>query len=764
LEWSLGLKYDVAVRTLCEFTAKRGDLDIRFTPSPSAVEGMAGHRTIVSRRGPTYEKELTLTGDYGELHVRGRADGYDPRANRLEEFKTYRGDLGRMPANHRALHWAQLHIYAWLLCRQKALESVHLALVYFDIATERETVFEEVQSAAWLEQHFASVCARFVSWAEAESAHRKLRDEALGQLRFPHAQFHAGQRELAEAVYRRARMSGALLAQAPTGIGKTVGTIFPALKAAATAGIDKVFYLVAKTSGRQLALQALRRLQPEGSLLPLRVVELTARGKVCEYPGSPCDGAVCPLARGFYDRLPAAREEAVQQRFLDRSSTRDVALRHQVCPYYLGQELARWSDVIVGDYNYYFDRTAMLFGWTLTHEWRVCLLVDEAHNLVERARSMYTASLDRLQIEALRRVVVVGLQETLGAVARAWDDLLAAEDPPQRIFDVLPERLLTALDRSITAVSDHLSTHAGQDERLQEYFFDALSFSRLAAELDSSTLFEATRDESGNSTLRLRNLVPGRFLAPRFAAARATVLFSATFAPYEFFRDILGLPRSADFLDVRSPFNAEQLAVRVVSSISTRWRDRERSLAPIAQLLARQYVSRPGNYLAFFSSFEYLGRVAALLEGRHPQIPVWKQHSGMSEPDRTAFLERFVPDGQGIGFAVLGGAFAEGIDLPGSRLIGAFIATLGLPQVNAVNEEMSRRMEALFGSGYEYTYLYPGIQKVVQAAGRVIRTREDRGILYLIDDRFTQPQVRKLLPPWWNLGTEGRMLRYSGHG
>jgi DNA excision repair protein ERCC-2 len=758
------LRYEVAVRTLCDFTAKRGDLDIRFTPSPSATEGLAGHRVIVSRRGPTYEKEITLTGDHGPLHIRGRADGYDPESNRLEEFKTYRGDLGRMPGNHRVLHWAQLHIYGGLLCRQKGLTSVNLALVYFDIASERETVFEEVQSATWLEEHFTAACEQFVIWAEAEVSHRKSRDEALTQLRFPHPEFHAGQRKLAEAVYKRVRNSGALLAQAPTGIGKTVGTLFPALKAVAAAGLDKVFYLVAKTSGRQLALQALRRLQPENSVLPLRIVELTARAKACEYPGMPCDGAVCPLARGFYDRLPAARAEAVRLQFLDGKSIREVALRHQVCPYYLSQELARWSDVIVADYNYYFDRSAMLFGWTVAHEWRICLLVDEAHNLVERARSMYTTSLDRRELETICHGAAVGLKDTLAAVRRAWEEVVTVEDAPHRIFEALPEKLLAALERSIPAVNDHLSAHPGQDPALQEYFFAALAFCRLAAEFDASTLFEVTRDESGNSTLRLRNLVPGRFLAPRFAAARATVLFSATFAPYEFFRDILGLPHSAGFLDVGSPFSAAQLTVRVVPSISTRWRDRERSISPIAALLARQYSSRPGNYLAFLSSFEYLNRVAALMERERPDIPVWQQHAGMSEPERMAFLERFVPDGQGIGFAVLGGAFAEGIDLAGSRLIGAFIATLGLPQVNAVNEEMLRRMETLFGSGYEYTYLYPGIQKVVQAAGRVIRTTTDRGVLYLIDDRFTQPQVRKLLPAWWGLGTQDPLLRYNNHG
>jgi DNA excision repair protein ERCC-2 len=329
--------------------------------------------------------------------------------------------------------------------------------------------------------------------------------------------------------------------------------------------------------------------------------------------------------------------------------------------------------------------------------------------------------------------------------------MLATQAEAHRIYDDLPQQVLAVLDTSIAAMGDHLSQQGGQHEALQEFFFTVLAFCRLAAEFDSSTLFEVTRSEGGRSVLCLRNVVPGRFLASRFAAAQTSVLFSATLSPQAFFRDILGLPKTCEYLDVQSPFQAEQLTVRLVRSISTRFRDRERSLAPIAALLARQYGSRPGNYLAFLSSFEYLDRVAGLVNERYPHIPAWKQLPGMKEPDREAFLARFLPEGQGIGFAVLGGAFAEAVDLPGSRLIGAFVATLGLPQVNAVNEEMQRRMDTLFGSGYEYTYLYPGIQKVVQAAGRVIRTATDRGVLYLIDDRYAHSNVRKLLPHWWSI-------------
>jgi DNA excision repair protein ERCC-2 len=250
--------------------------------------------------------------------------------------------------------------------------------------------------------------------------------------------------------------------------------------------------------------------------------------------------------------------------------------------------------------------------------------------------------------------------------------------------------------------------------------------------------------------LCIRNVLPAPFLGPRFLEARSCVLFSATLNPRQFYSDTLGLPQNQVWIDVESPFRAEQLQVRLARHISTRYQDRAASLQAVVDLLVQQYRQRPGNYLAFFSSFDYLQQVTALLAVQHPELPFWEQTRGMHETARGAFLERFTCESRGIGFAVLGGAFSEGIDLPGDRLIGAFIATLGLPQVNPVNEQMKARMDQLFGTGYDYTYLYPGVQKVVQAAGRVIRTTDDRGVVHLIDDRFARPQVRRLLPSWWS--------------
>ncbi|WP_246541821.1 ATP-dependent DNA helicase [Collimonas antrihumi] len=748
-------RYVVAVRALCEFTAKQGDLDLRFTPSPTAQEGITGHAVVASRRSASYEAEVSLSGSFGPLLVRGRADGYDPQLNRLEEVKTYRGDLSRMPDNHRHLHWAQVRIYGHLLCQSRKLDELQLALVYYDIGSQKETLLTEHLTAELLKQFFEDHCQRFLAWAEQEMAHRAERDVQLTALQFPHADFRPGQRVMAEAVYKSAISGRCLLAQAPTGIGKTIGSLFPMLKASPGQALDKIFFLAAKTSGRALALEAVTRIRQSAPALPLRVLELVARDKACEHPDKACHGDSCPLAQGFYDRLPQARSAAIESGAMDRESLRQIAAAHRVCPYYLSQEMASWSDVVVGDYNYYFDVSAMLYGMANANQWRVGVLVDEAHNMIDRARKMYSAEMEYIHLKTLRKTAPPALKRGLDRVSRQWGALGKEQEGEYQHYAEIPEAFVEALLRAVADITDYMVEHpAAMDSNLQQFYFDALHFTRMAELFGPHSLFDITRHGahgSTGSTLCIRNIVPAPFLTPRFAAARSTVLFSATLSPWHFYSDTLGMPADTAWIDVPSPFTADQLTVQLVTGISTRFLHRERSLSPIVDLIAGQYRRQSGNYLMFFSSYDYLQKVAALFVERYPEIPLWLQARRMDEREREDFLARFTDTSQGVGFAVLGGSFAEGIDLPGARLIGAFIATLGLPQINPVNEQIMRRMGETFGNGYDYTYLYPGMQKVVQAAGRVIRTQQDRGVVYLIDDRFARPEIKQLLPAWWQV-------------
>ncbi|WP_110656329.1 ATP-dependent DNA helicase [Salinicola halimionae] len=766
------MSYRIAVRALCEFAAKAGDLDLRFTPSPSAQEGIAGHQLVAERRGEHYEREVTLSGSYHHLDVRGRADGYDPLANRLEEVKTHRGDLSRQPANQRALHWAQAKVYGHLLCTERGLDQLTVTLVYLDIVSQRETPLSESCSAAELREIFEHHCQTFLAWAQQELAHRRRRDRTLQALRFPFAGFRDGQRPLAESVYKAIHTQRWLMLQAPTGIGKTLGTLFPMLKAMPGEPLDKIFFLTARNTGQRLALDALRSLgagrrhlehsepdefaQGDTEAVPLRVLTLTSRDKSCENPDKACHGESCPLAGGFYDRLPAARAAAVERGWLDRAALRDTALAHEICPYYLGQEMARWADVVIGDVNYWFDFHAMLYALSQQQQWRVGLLVDEAHNLVERGRGMYSAALDHAAFRRLKPTLPGPLKRPLARVAAAWQTLADESESDYRVLETLPGKLINALQQAVSQIVEYQSEQPiALDSELQRFAFDAQHFCRVADVFDDHSICDVERQSPrgrqrrAGAKITLRNVVPAPFLTPRFAAAHGGTLFSATLGPEAYYRDLLGVPDAAPWMSLDSPFRDSQLEVRIATQLSTRYRDREASLSPLADRIAGQFDARRGNYLAFFSSFAYLEQVANRLAERHPDLPIWRQASRMDDAARETFLKRFEAGGQGVGFAVLGGIFGEGIDLPGDRLIGAFVATLGLPQVNPVNEQMRARLQALYGQGYDYAYFFPGMQKVVQAAGRVIRSDTDQGVIHLLDDRFARREAQAMLPEWW---------------
>lgn len=763
------MRISIGVRALCAFTARQGDLDLRFTPAPSATQGVQGHQVVQQKRkaaSASYQTEVPLQGQWQELELRGRADGYEPATHTLEEIKTYRGDVHSVKANQRALHWAQARIYGHMLCVRDGLPKLRLALVYFNITTSKEHVLHEDCSAQELQAFFELQCQRFVGWARSEAAHRAARNAALKDLQFPLGNFRAGQRELSVAVYRQARapQSGqCLLAQAPTGIGKTMGTIFPMLKACPDADMDKLFFLTAKGTGHGLALQAMAQINTalqQQSHPPVRILTLLARNKRCEHPDKACHPDSCPLAKGFYDRLPAARQALIHQpQAWDDATLRTTALAHSICPYYLAQEMARWSDVVIGDYNYYYDSSAMLYALTEAEGWKIGVLVDEAHNLVDRARSMYSAPLAQSLLQQARQSTEGRVRRSLDKLHTAWNALNRSLSQPYTLLDTAPQEWMDKLGTCITRIGE------AQDEAplpgshpLLEFYLAALQFTTLAEQFGAHALIDVQLHPTFRgkqlSTLSLRNVIPAHHLQARHAAAQASVFFSGTLTPARFYIDLLGLPGHTQWLEVSAPFRAEQLQVRTVGHLSTRFHDRAASAARIADVIAQQWRQRPGNYLCFFSSFAYVQQVAQCLQQQHPDLPVCLQQPQMDEAARLQFLAQFQPEGQLIGFAVLGGVFAEGIDLPGSRLVGAFIATLGLPQFNSVNEAICARLQQRFGKrlGHDYSYLYPGMRKVVQAAGRVIRTERDEGVLYLIDDRYMQPHVRALLPSWWRMG------------
>ncbi|MCE3253737.1 MAG: ATP-dependent helicase [Cellvibrio sp.] len=748
----------VAIRTLVEFAAKSGSLDRRFTPAPSGQEGIEGHQKVSAKRHQDYQAELSLSITYGDITFRGRADGYDPQRHCIEEIKTFYGDVERIPANHRELHWAQAKCYGWLYCAQHGCEEINLTLIYFELADEQEYPLEETWSADELKQYFEQLAEQYCAWQDQLSLRQQQLHHWLEQLQFPYGTMHPAQRVMAEAVYKAAATGRVVMAEAPTGTGKTLAALFPTLKAMPRTPVDKIFYLTAKTTAKQLALDNIELIASDKTHpVPLRALELTAQEKSCLEPDKKCRGDSCPYALDFYSKLAAARQAACAIPLLDKQALNQLAAQFTICPFYLGMEMARWVDIVVADVNYYFDGTPLLLGLTIEFEWKPCLLVDESHNLIERGRSMYSAELDRARLLSAKKIAPEPIKKSLEKINKAWLSLLkgipATADNYMRLA-LLPEKLGMALEEFTNRYIEFLQQnpdHPIQDSPAQDCFFAALNYQRIVEIFDEDFCVDMQAIGTKAEILTLRNLVPARHLAARLNFAHCACYFSATLHPAHYYQTLLGLPDDSVHVKVPSPFHKQQLSVNIANHLSTRFRDRAAAIKPLCDIVYQQLQQTPGNALVFFSSYEFLQQTETYLRAQLGEtgIELVVQSRYMSEQDREIFIEQFNRQDNLLGLAVLGGAFSEGIDLAGDALKGAFIATLGLPQINPINEHLRTIMQDKFGQGYDFTYTYPGIQKVIQAAGRVIRTTSDNGYVWLLDQRFNQAAIKSLLPEWW---------------
>ena len=750
--------HTISVKALVAFAAKSGDLDRRFTPAPTGQQGIEGHNRVTKNRPASYRRERAFTLQVDILLLRGRADGYCIDNHCVEEIKTFYGDFNHIPENQRQLHWAQVKCYGWMLCEEEKLEQVNLALVYFQLKEEREYRLEQSWTRADLQRDCGKLVEKYLAWQDEIDQRRALLIPWLNTLQFPHPEFHASQRDMAEAVYKSAATGRVLLAEAPTGTGKTLASLFPALKAMGRDHIDKIFYLTAKTTVKELAFEAVRTIARDTDT-PLRVLELTAQEKVCLEPEKRCAGDSCPYAENFYTKLELARSAAYNIPVLDKAALAKLAQDFQICPFYLSMEMCRWADLVVADVNYYFDGSPLLLELTKEMEWRSFLLIDECHNLIERGRMMYSAAINRGLLLAAKKAVPATLKKTLERLNKHWLALLKPlQESPTTLTTLaeLPQSFLTALvdfTNQYQEFLQHNPEHSIQQGSPQEFFFSALALQARLEEVNEDFCIDIQYFNSKAEELTVRNLVPAQLLAKRLAYSSGACFFSATLRPLHFYQAMLGLPRDSVALQVSSPFNSAQLHISVAHRLSTRFIDRPASVAIIPGLVAEQLKQVPGNAIIFFSSYAYLQQVENALRNEltNTSVELLVQSKYMSEYERTQFIAQFSNHTNLLGLAVLGGAFSEGIDLPGDALKGVFIATLGLPQINKVNEYLRMHLQNKFNQGYNFTYLYPGIQKVVQAAGRVIRRKDDTGYLCLLDDRFGQTEVKKLLPEWWSI-------------
>lgn len=755
-------EFHINVRDLVEFVHRRGDLagEGQFRPA-RALEGARGHRRLQAARGEAYRAEVSVERIFERdgviLHLTGRVDGLLENAAPpiVEEIKTVDG---KWSGQADPLHLAQARIYAAILAGAGGWEAVDVRLTYLDLETGLETDFRNVETRDGLGAFLEETVAAWLDWLIPHAQRLRERDASLAALEFPFANFRGGQRELARSVYRTIRGTGRSFIEAPTGLGKTLAVLFPAVKALPLLGEGRIFYVTAKTPGRLSAEDALDRLRGAGARL--RSVSLTAKRKICfaENP-SGCDMRTCPFAVGYYDRIKPALRELLQKERLDRPAIEAAARAHTVCPFELSLDASLWADVMVGDFNHVFDPDAQLQRHFAEGPARHAVLVDEAHNLVDRSRDMHSASLalSDLEVAAPRARGAAKARRALTAARDYLASFLASpQDPvlPPRPFHAgaialgrIPRELLPPLKQAARALEALLADQRpGTDlSRWLEPWFLLRAFLKAADSFDETCRLILAPPE-GRVTVFCAD--PSQRLREVLKGLRAAIFFSATLSPLEYFRDLLGGEAEDPYVSLPSPFRPEQMKLSVLGQDVT-FKGRAASLGAVARAVAQQVTAAPGNHLVFCPSMDYLAALEKALAGLG--LPVFSQTSLMDESQRETFLARFSSGARETGLAVLGGIFAEGIDLPGDRLVGVTVIGVGLPRLSLERDLLQDYFEKNRGQGFDYAYRFPGMQRVLQAVGRLIRAETDRGSALLIDARFLEKRYRLMFPEWWRI-------------
>ncbi len=763
-------KIKIGVRELIEFVLRSGDLNLEFTAAGRSVEAIFAHQHVQRRRPAAYMPEVTVNHtietEHLVLEVGGRIDGVWPRTDAagrtetiIDEIKTSVLALKEFRADTflerpRPLHWGQVKCYGYLYAARHQLKHVTLQLTYYHLDSGKLRELRQPVTFEELEAFFNDCIQRYLAWAETIAQWRVDRNHAIAGLAFPFAHYRPGQRELAVAVYRCIRDRGQLTAQAATGIGKTAAVLFPAIKALWEGHCTKIFYLTARTTGRTVAEKALDDMHHRG--LRLKAVTLTAKDKICFDPQKACTPQECQYAKGHFDRLNPALFEAFEQDALTRSAITALATKHCLCPFEFSLELCNWADTVICDYNYAFDPQAYLRRFFLEDN-AFALLVDEAHNLVDRSREMFSAQLSKQAFIDLRRRLKKRLPKLHRQLGRINTQLLALRktcggDDAHQITSDLPDKLLAALKRFLRLAEQWLKRNlkTAFREDLLNLFFEVNAFMRVTEILDSTytVIHQRAKNEL---TIKLFCLDPSVQLGAATKRCRAAIFFSATMTPAVYFTRVFGCRPDTAHLVIPSPFPTRNFNLSAAHRISTLYKQRAHTKAQIAQYLHTLTAAQPGNYLFFFPSYAYL----VMVHEEFTQIAfdgdIILQTPALDEAARDEFLAHFACDRKQslAGFAVMGGIFGEGIDLVGKRLAGAAIVGVGLPGICVERDLIRDFFNTHEDSGFEYAYLYPGLNRVLQAAGRVIRTDDDIGVVLLIDQRYRTHRYRSLMPGHW---------------
>ncbi|MBQ7059196.1 MAG: ATP-dependent DNA helicase [Firmicutes bacterium] len=764
----------ISIRELIEFVFRSGDITSGLSGGIKANEraliGTRLHQKLQKqemKRDTSYRKEVPLQilieYPFGSVLAEGRADGIftgSDGVSVIDEIKSTARDLSQIDLSTYPLHLAQAKCYAYLYLKDREEEKIRIRITYIHIETEEVLYLEKDFEKPEVVSFWDEVVRLYEPWVRFESEWREKRNQSLSSLTFPFPDFRPGQRAMAACVYRTIENSEMIFLKAPTGIGKTLSTLYPSLISMGEEKTGKIFYLTAKGVTKEAALQAAEILRDRSGMMAKTVV-ITAKDKICPLAERRCDPEICPFAKGHFDRVNNALYEAITQHdWLDDSVFLKISKSHQVCPFELSLDAALFSDLIICDYNYVFDPSASLKRFFAEGKTDHVLLIDEAHNLVDRAREMFSVDLSKEELLELRRVLGKEsmLYQPISRVNRLFLEIskkipdktgiLMKEEVGSDLEQALYYAILSLSDKMSEALEGEISPEA--KELLLGTYFRVLSLMRTWDKLDPGY---AVYFEKKNTDLvfHLSSIDPAVPLRAVFENVKSAVLFSATLTPADYFKRLLGGNEDTQAIGLPSPFPRENRKV-LIAPLRMTYQVRRNQIPAICRLIYRMTEARSGHYLVFFPSFAFMEEVVEAYIDLYPLEKVMVQSREMDDKKRQEFLQAMRDKKSPVtAFCVLGGVFSEGIDLVGDQLIGTAIVTVGLPQVgterNLIKEHLDHMEdETVRGHGFEFAYLYPGFGKILQAAGRVHRTSTDRGVILLIDERFTWPEYHRLFP------------------
>lgn len=756
----------ISVRNLVEFVLRSGDIDNRRTSGAekeAMQEGSRIHRKLQRRMGTNYRAEValkhTVEEDRFKIQVEGRADGIieEPEGVTIDEIKGIYMDLSYL-TEPVPVHLAQAMCYGYFYCSDHGLSGAVIQMTYCNIETEEIRRFQEEKTFEELEAWFQGLIHEYIKWAEYLYSHGIRRTESIRDLDFPYP-YRKGQRELVVAVYKSMARKRNLFIQAPTGIGKTLSTVYPALKAMGEGLGDKLFYLTAKTITRGVAEEAFDILREKG--LYLNTVTITAKEKLCFLETPECNPDACPYAKGHFDRVGDAVYDIIHK---ESGITREAVLRYaqqyQVCPFEFCLDISNWVDSIICDYNYVFDPNVRLKRYfSEGNSGDYLFLVDEAHNLVPRAREMYSAVVYKEDFLLIKKIIRPMDQKIARMLERCNKELLEMKRECERYCLLSDIRYFMTEIMSLFGELEkfmEINKEFGDRDLVLDFYFCLRDLLYVYDRLDENYRIYTELLPDGRFMLRLFCVNPARNLKECLDKGKSTVFFSATLLPVQYYKELLSGDQEEYAVYAQSPFDQEKRLLMIASDVSSRYTRRNRQeYRKIVEYMRKIVSAHKGNYIVFLPSYQYLKAVESILEeteGLELEFSYMSQASHMSEQDREEFLEEFSEERQDsfVALCVMGGVFSEGIDLKEGRLIGTIIVGTGLPMVCTEQEVLKGYFDEREEKGFDYAYQYPGMNKVMQAAGRVIRTVRDEGIIALLDQRFLNSDYQVLFPREWD--------------